>query len=140
MSTVQELSSHGLALKASVWFFAGQVDESEPVRHVPIRSTPFRIGRRSNLSLTLPCGCVSKEHAELFERDSALWIRDLESTNGTYVNGERIRDAVRLKEGDIVQFATVVFRVGREEQISTEGGTTQEDACDRAWPSSSSTD
>ena len=132
MSSVQEISSHGLALKPSVWFFAGQVDESEPVRHVPIRSTPFRIGRRSDLPLTLPCGCVSKEHAELFERDSALWIRDLESTNGTYVNGERIHDAVRLKEGDIVQFATVVFRVGREEQISTEGGTTQEDACDRA--------
>lgn len=131
MSAVQETASHGLALKASVWFFAGQVDESEPVRHVPIRSTPFRIGRRNDLSLTLPCGCVSKEHAELFERDNALWIRDLESTNGTYVNGERIHSEVRLKEGDIVQFATVVFRVGREEQLNTEGGTTHEDTCDR---------
>jgi EAL domain-containing protein (putative c-di-GMP-specific phosphodiesterase class I) len=132
MSTVQETPSHGLALKASVWFFAGQVDESEPVRHVPIRSTPFRIGRRGDLSLTLPCSCVSKEHAELFERDNALWLRDLESTNGTYVNGERVHSDIRLKEGDIVQFATVVFRVGREEQLGTEAGTIQEDTCDRA--------
>ncbi len=132
MSAVQEIPSHGLALKASVWFFAGQVDESEPVRHVPIRSTPFRIGRRSDLPLTLPCNCVSKDHAELFDSDNALWLRDLGSTNGTYVNGERIQGEVRLKEGDIVQFATVVFRVGREEQLNTEGGTTHEDACDRA--------
>lgn len=93
---------------------------------------PFRIGRRPDLSLPLPCCCVSKEHAELVERDGGIWIRDLQSTNGTFVNGERITGDVRLKEGDIVQFATVVFRVGREEQSSTEGGTIQEDACDRA--------
>jgi EAL domain-containing protein (putative c-di-GMP-specific phosphodiesterase class I) len=80
----------------------------------------------------LPCSCVSKEHAELFERDNALWLRDLESTNGTYVNGERVHSDIRLKEGDIVQFATVVFRVGREEQLGTEAGTIQEDTCDRA--------
>ena len=132
MSAVQEIPSHGLALKASVWFFAGQVDESQPVRHVRICSTPFRVGRRTDLSLTLPCNSVSKEHAELFERENALWLRDLESTNGTYVNGKRIHSEIRLKEGDIVQFATVIFRVGREEQLGTEVGTIQEDTCDRA--------
>ncbi len=98
---------------------------------MPIHSTPFRIGRRQNLPLTLPCDCVSKEHAEIIERDNQLWVRDLGSTNGTYVNGERVAEATRLREGDIIQFATVVFRLGRQ-QNNAESGTIQQDACDRA--------
>lgn len=133
MSNPLESASSELALNGSVWFFAGQVDESEHVRHVPIRTTPFRIGRRPDLPLSLPCNCVSKEHAEVFEVDGSLWLRDLGSTNGTYVNGVRLSSEVRLKEGDIVQFATVVFRVSKQtDEDPTDGGTIQEDACDRA--------
>ncbi len=133
MSMIEDSTPHGLTLDASVWFFAGQIDDTEIVRHVPIRSTPFRIGRRTDLSLSLACSSVSKEHAEIFEQDGAIWIRDLNSTNGTYVNGERLHDnPARLKEGDIVQVATVVFRVGREQHVPTETGTMREDACDRA--------
>jgi len=134
MSSVQEKPTHGYALNASVWFFAGQLDESEQVRHVPIRKMPFQVGRRNDLALCIPSNCVSKVHAELFERDGGLWLKDLGSTNGTYVNGVRLSSDTRLKEGDIVQFATVVFRVGRQEcpDDGTDGGTLQEDACDRA--------
>lgn len=106
--------STGIALEPSIWFFAGQVDESQPVRRVPIQTLPFRIGRQPGLPLSLPCNCVSKEHAEIFERDGILWVRDLNSTNGTYVNGKRVYGATKLNEGDIVQFATVVFRAGRD--------------------------
>lgn len=130
-ATLKSETSGGLALTASAWFFAGQVDGSEPARHVPIHSTPFRIGRRSHLPLTLPCESVSKEHAEIFELDGDLFVRDLGSTNGTFVNGERVEGEYQISEGDIVQFATVVFRVGRELQ-SSESGTIAEDTCDRA--------
>ena len=84
----------GITLDASVWFFAGRTDETDAVRHVPIHSLPFRIGRRPDLSLTLPSNCVSKEHAEIFARDGQMWVRDLGSTNGTYVNGARDRKSV----------------------------------------------
>lgn len=129
MGTVGET---GLALNASVWFFAGQVGESEPVRHVPIRMMPFMVGRGPNLDLTLPCNSVSKEHALIFERGGQLFVRDLGSTNGTYLNGERITDECAVREGDILQFATVVFRVGRDTEDDGDGGTIQQDACDRA--------
>lgn len=132
MTQLEEATPLGFALDASVWFFAGQLDDSEPVRHVPIRTVPFRVGRRPDLPLSLPCNCVSKEHAEIFAREQELWIRDLASTNGTYVNGQRINREMRLREGDIVQFATVVFRVGRQQNSDTDGRTVQEDACDRA--------
>ncbi len=122
----------GLALNASVWFFAGQIGESEPVRHVPIRSMPFTVGRGSGLDLTLPCNSVSKEHALIYEREGHLYVRDLNSTNGSYLNGERIVDECAVSEGDILQFATVVFRVGKDEDQSGDGGTIQQDACDRA--------
>lgn len=121
----------GFALAPSVWFFAGQVDESEPVRHVPVQSFPFVVGRRADLQLALPCQCVSKEHAEIFVHNDELWVRDLGSTNGTYLNGELVTGPRVLKEGDLLQFATVVFRVGREQQ-TTESSTLQEDSCDRA--------
>ena len=124
-------SSGALALNASAWFFAGQVNGSEPARHVPIHATPFRVGRRSHLPLTLPCESVSKEHAEIFERDGFLHVRDLDSTNGTFVNGERVEDETQIREGDVIQFATVVFRVGRE-MMRNESGTIAEDTCDRA--------
>ncbi len=124
-------ASPGLSLDASVWFFAGQIDDTEPVRHVPVTTTPFKIGRRPDSSLSLPCGSVSKEHAIISDRDGGLWIRDLNSTNGTYVNGEKLIEDVQLQEGDIVQFATVVFRVGRQQKDSIESGTLQADMRDR---------
>ena len=122
-------------IDTSTWFLTGQTDESEQVRHIAIRSTPFGIGRRSDSSLRLTCNCVSKQHAEILLVEDALWIRDLASTNGTYVNGEPVTSQVQLCPGDIVQFATVVFRVGRAEYIGeelTNVGTIHEDTYDHA--------
>lgn len=129
MATTQECP--GLALNASAWFFAGQVHGSEPARHVPIHSTPFVIGRQSNLPLTLPCESVSKQHAEITHINGQLHVRDLNSTNGTYINGERVEGQTPIHEGDIIQFATVVFRVGREENNAA-GGTIAQDTGDSA--------
>ena len=76
----------------ALWFLSGQTSEGEAVRHVPIYSFPFRVGRRTDVSLSLAYRTVSSVHAELFERDSTLVLRDLGSTNGTFVNGVRVID------------------------------------------------
>jgi EAL domain-containing protein (putative c-di-GMP-specific phosphodiesterase class I) len=57
---------------------------------------------------------VSKEHGELFLQGGALHVRDLGSKNGTFVNSERVGEAP-LHEGDILHFAQVEFRLGRQE-------------------------
>ena len=87
------------------------MDDSERLRRVPVYSLPFRIGRRGDLDLVSNATQVSQLHAMLFEEDSQLRIRDLDSTNGTFVNEVRLIEPLDLKEGDIIQFATVEFRL-----------------------------
>jgi FHA domain len=56
---------------------------------------------------------TSTLHARLFRHNDQLWVEDLGSTNGTYVNSERIGQAVRLGKGDLLQIGSTVFEVSR---------------------------
>ena len=113
------------------WFLSGQTDANSPVRRVTVHSSPFTVGRKSDCALNLATSSVSKLHAELILDGERLVIRDLGSTNGTYVNGERLDDELQLCDGDLVQFATAVFRVGSGTN-SMSDNTIEENACDRA--------
>jgi len=73
--------------------------------------TPFRIGRREGFDLCLDCRNVSGLHAELLEEGGNLFINDLRSTNGTFVNDEKIRVKTCLAEGDQVQIGKAIFSV-----------------------------
>src|SRR5207244_12939197 len=56
---------------------------------------------------------VSTVHARLFRRGDDLFVEDLGSRNGTYVNGEKVVAPTRLRRGDRVQFGQTVAEVGR---------------------------
>lgn len=56
---------------------------------------------------------VSQVHARVFRRGRDSYVEDLGSTNGTYVNGERIVETTRLRRGDRVQFGQTVAEVTR---------------------------
>lgn len=116
---------------SAVWFLIGPFDSTETVRYLPVYTLPFGIGRRQDLALSLSCKTVSNLHAEIIEAGRSLVLHDLESTNGTYVNGARITGPVALREDDLVQFANMAFRV-RRQTVSESQHTVQEDACDRA--------
>jgi len=60
------------------------------------------IGRDANNDLVLDSPVVSRRQAVVTTRDSAFWIKDLHSTNGTAVNGERV-DERALRDGDIIR-------------------------------------
>jgi EAL domain-containing protein (putative c-di-GMP-specific phosphodiesterase class I) len=80
------------------------------LRRVPIWPLPFRIGRDQGLELMLPSGSVSRVHAEIYEAEGSLRLRDRKSTNGTFVNGQLVEEAA-LREGDVLHFADFEFRV-----------------------------
>ena len=92
-----------------VWSLVGLVQQDR-ISMIDLRPLPFRIGRRPALHLTLPMESVSTEHAEFYEEDGTLRLRDLGSTNGTRVNGTRVRRAALLPN-DKVSFANFHFRV-----------------------------
>ncbi|MEM9409770.1 MAG: EAL domain-containing protein [Planctomycetota bacterium] len=116
---------------AQRWLLSGQISEQEPVREYQVHEGTFTVGRRSDSSLCLPVGCVSKNHAEIHNDGSALHIKDLGSTNGTFVNGQRIEASCRINDGDLLQFASIVFRVCLQGHV-TEHQTIHEDSCDQA--------
>jgi len=78
-------------------------------RTIPLNVVPFRMGRSSAVHLVIPSTQVSKKHAEIFQLGSEYHIRDLGSTNGTYLNGERIREA-RLVHDSVIHIADEEFR------------------------------
>lgn len=71
-----------------------------------------RIGRSVNVEFKLADGKVSREHCQLETVRDHHIIIDLESSNGTVVNGERVKKTV-LKEGDCIRLGFTVLRYDR---------------------------
>jgi pSer/pThr/pTyr-binding forkhead associated (FHA) protein len=72
------------------------------------------IGRSPGCGVSTPEDIyTSTLHARLFRRNDQLWVEDLGSTNGTFVNSEQITQAVRLGKGDSLQIGSTVFEVSR---------------------------
>lgn len=69
------------------------------------------IGRHQDADLVLQSAEISRRHAAFLLKDDALWVQDLKSSNGTFVNDIRIEHDKMLKDGDIVQFASIKFNV-----------------------------
>lgn len=69
------------------------------------------VGRHQSADIVLPQAEISRKHAAFHLREQALWVQDLTSSNGTFVNDVRVENEALLKEGDIVQFASLKFSV-----------------------------
>ena len=119
------------AAPPATWLLSGQVSDEEPMRHFAVDASPFTVGRRHDQKLSLASPTVSGRHAEVLLVDDGLVVRDLGSTNGTFVNGERVHGGCPVNNGDLVQFAQVVFRAARNTQ-ATQSQTIQDDSADRA--------
>ncbi|MHB0868361.1 MAG: FHA domain-containing protein [Chloroflexota bacterium] len=75
-------------------------------RSFPLYGTTT-VGRGPDNAIVLSDGYVSTSHAVIDYRDGGWWLSDLDSRNGTWVNGERITREVRLHPGDLVAFGPV---------------------------------
>lgn len=73
--------------------------------------TLLRVGRLPQFELMLEDASVSRRHAEVRRQGEGWVVQDLESTNGTYVNGNRVLTPQPIVARDIVQFGKVAFLV-----------------------------
>ena len=69
------------------------------------------IGRDDAVDLQLPDKTISRRHAALRIEGETAVVEDLGSRNGTYVNGARIADPTRLREGDSLQMGATLVEV-----------------------------
>lgn len=67
------------------------------------------VGRAPGCAIVLSGDYVSAHHARLFERDGRVWVEDLGSTNGTQLNGRRVRRPVAMRAGDRLKIGDVVL-------------------------------
>lgn len=77
------------------------------------------VGRSDENEILLLDDHISREHARFTLVDGVVWIRDLRSANGTYVNGDRLTGGCRLFHGDEVSFDSLVFQlVGKGQDLT----------------------
>ena len=79
-------------------------------KEFPIESGKTIIGRQEECDLRIPLSEVSRRHAVMTVDDKVVTLRDLGSSNGTYINNERIAEQ-KLSAGDHIVIGPVVFTV-----------------------------
>jgi pSer/pThr/pTyr-binding forkhead associated (FHA) protein len=67
---------------------------------------PFEIGRSRQSGISLHDSEVSRRHARLAAHDGTLFVEDLESRNGTFLNGRRVTESIEVREGDAIDVGT----------------------------------
>lgn len=77
---------------------------------LPINNS-MSIGRKEDNTLVLQDQTVSGNHTKIIIKNNIAFVEDLNSTNGTYVNGERVAGRVKLFPKDKIKVGNTVFRV-----------------------------
>ncbi len=79
-------------------------------REILIKSDHTVIGRRRSCQICIPAADVSREHCAIVIESGRVLVRDLASSNGTWVNGQQVTEA-ELRPGDTLTIGPVVFAV-----------------------------
>ncbi len=110
------------------WVLEGYFGSNQDsLQRIPLSQLPQKVGRDPSLMLAIVKSEVSRIHAEFFEQDGQLMLRDFGSTNGTFVNHQPLKGEMSLRHGDVVHFASYEVRVLQERDdtniAATDNGT-----------------
>ena len=83
-------------------------------REIVVQRFPFVIGRRSDLDCSLSLAFVSRRHCQFTRAGDDVLVQDLESYNGTFVNGKRASAPLPVSHGDELKIGPCSFRVSVE--------------------------
>lgn len=116
---------------AIVWLLSGSLSGTDNAQNYSLSPPTVRVGRKPGSDLLLSHPTVSGQHARFDMRNDELWLTELGSTNGTFVNGKRLLGEIQIKEEDLIQFAEVAFRVRRNHRRAA-ASTVQGNVSDQA--------
>lgn len=71
------------------------------------------VGRHDSCQIRIKSSQVSRKHCELFEKKGLLMVKDLGSSNGTFVNGKKVKTQQILEPGDELTIGSVSLRVAK---------------------------
>lgn len=85
-----------------------------------LKEFPYLLGRSRDLEQPLPCPSISRKHAMIEANSDGLLIKDLRSSNGTFVNRQPVTTATELHHGDIIHLGEVELRILDEQHEQNE--------------------
>lgn len=86
----------------------------------PIAFLDTSLGRGDEVDVRLHDRTVSRRHARLLHRGLSYFVEDLATTNGIYVNGQRVKNTQRLDTGDVLELGHTVLRFDEGERAPEE--------------------
>jgi len=86
---------------------------------LPITAAQFIIGRDPECNLRPASAMISKRHCAVLVKNGQVFLRDFDSTNGTFVNEEAVKGEVPLKDGDMIKVGPLSFKVVIEASAAT---------------------
>jgi pSer/pThr/pTyr-binding forkhead associated (FHA) protein len=90
-------------------------------REFALNARALTIGRGGQNDVALDDDFASARHARVEPRRDGVWVADIGSTNGTYVNGARIAQPKRLSPGDVVRVGGTDLRYERSHLAPEDG-------------------
>ncbi len=93
-----------------------------PGLQFPLEGDRAILGRHPDCDIVLDVGAVSRQHAQILQIESDFFVEDLKSRNGTFVNGQQIRDRHRLEDNDRIKICDLLFTFHRGLRPGPPGG------------------
>lgn len=84
---------------------------------VRVGKLPFILGRDPSCHLRAASRMISLKHCEIFDHQGRVQVRDLGSTNGTFVNGHKVSEPAELNDGDLLRVGPLAFNVKMQIEI-----------------------
>jgi predicted component of type VI protein secretion system len=88
-----------------------QTPGSNQGKVLEIKRSPFVVGRDPPCHLRPASPMISKRHCAVLQRDNKVFVRDLESSKGTFVNEEQVKGEVELHDGDRLKMGPLLLEV-----------------------------